>query len=79
MRVLDNKSSGFPCTSCGACCAQITGPPLAKWKKENWVLSNGACTFYDPITKNCEVYENRPIECHVDKKIPEGVSTGDWY
>ncbi len=72
LRVINNKDSTFACTSCGACCAQIVGPPVEKWKANNWILSNGACTFYDPVNKNCTVYQGRPTDCRVDDKNPLG-------
>ena len=69
----------FPCTSCGACCALVTGPPRAVLGGMGWVLPSGACKNYDPATRRCVVYDTRPDICRVDAVKPQGMSTEDWY
>lgn len=69
----------FPCTNCGACCAQIVGAPYEKWKKWGWLLSNGACKHYEPLTKRCLIYEDRPDECRLDENRLRNEPLEVWY
>lgn len=56
-------NSNFPCTNCGLCCQNIS---LVKELKE-FDLGNGVCKYYDEVSKNCLIYNERPDICKVDK------------
>ena len=79
LRVLQSGSSTFPCTSCGACCAYVQGPPKQIWKERGWLLSNGSCKHYDPLTRNCKIYDERPIECRIDEAKPKDMPMEQWH
>lgn len=49
----------FKCTQCGLCCQNIS-----KILPE-FDLGNGTCKYYDPDTKLCTIYEDRPLVCRV--------------
>ena len=53
----------FPCTKCGLCCQNISSIPELK----DYDLGTGICKYFDSITNGCEIYENRPLICRVDK------------
>jgi hypothetical protein len=36
---------------------------LAKGKKSLIEMANGDCILYDPQTRGCRVYEDRPLQC----------------
>ncbi|HGE8300285.1 TPA: YkgJ family cysteine cluster protein [Serratia marcescens] len=52
----------FPCSKCGLCCQQVN---LAK---ETLFLDrgDGTCRYYDPASKGCRIYNERPDICRVD-------------
>lgn len=60
--------SGFPCTSCGACCSSI-----------EWIefLSeyniNGQCSKL--VENKCTMYESRPLLCRIDESYEQIFST----
>jgi len=53
----------FPCTGCGLCCRHIEN--IEELKDYN--LGNGTCKYLNTITNNCEIYDERPDICKVDK------------
>jgi len=53
----------FPCTGCGLCCQNIS----AITELKEFDLGNGVCTYYDFITNECKIYNDRPKICQVDK------------
>lgn len=53
----------FPCTQCGLCCQNIAGIEQLK----DFDLGNGVCKFFNKQTHGCDIYENRPDICQVDK------------
>lgn len=50
----------FPCKSCGACCRRV--PEVSALDR-----GDGACRYYDDNTRQCTVYDTRPVLCQVDK------------
>ena len=54
-------NTGFPCTSCGACCKNIAGIK----ELESFDLGNGVCRFLDS-NNMCSIYDSRPSICRVD-------------
>ncbi|AQQ60520.1 flagellin N-methylase [Helicobacter bilis] len=54
-------NTGFPCTSCGACCKNIAGIK----ELESYDLGNGVCRFLDS-NNMCSIYDSRPSICRVD-------------
>lgn len=57
-----NKGS-FPCDKCGACCCHISTIP----ELQEYDLGNGVCKFFDTSTKECKIYNTRPLVCRVDE------------
>ncbi len=53
----------FPCTSCGLCCQNIAD--ITELKDFN--LGNGVCKHFNLINNSCNIYDNRPDICKVDK------------
>lgn len=53
----------FPCSSCGLCCQNITN--IAELK--DFDLGNGMCKHFNSMTNSCNIYENRPDICRIDK------------
>ena len=53
----------FPCTSCGLCCQNILNIEELK----AYDLGNGTCKYFDHISSECIIYEDRPNICRVDK------------
>ena len=53
----------FPCTGCGLCCQNITNIEELK----GYDLGNGICKYFDHISNQCKIYDNRPDICRVDK------------
>jgi Fe-S-cluster containining protein len=58
---LKHDLGSFPCTGCGLCCQNIGHIPQLK----EFDLGNGVCKFLK--NSQCEIYENRPDICQVDK------------
>lgn len=53
----------FECDKCGLCCCNL--------RKFGGLYNDlddgtGVCRHYDPLTKLCTIYENRPLKCRVD-------------
>ena len=53
----------FPCTGCGLCCQNITNIE----ELTAYDLGNGTCKYFDSISNKCEIYDDRPNICRVDK------------
>jgi len=53
----------FPCTGCGVCCRHIESAIELK----EYDLGNGTCKYLNVIDNSCEIYEERPDICRVDK------------
>lgn len=54
---------GFPCTSCGLCCKNISG--IAELKKYD--RGDGVCKNYNELQKLCGIYEERPLFCNIEE------------
>lgn len=53
----------FHCNCCGECCKNITLSPI-------YIILNrgdGICKYLNEKNNLCSIYENRPIECNIDK------------
>ncbi len=60
--------SGFPCTSCGACCSFIEGIEfLSEYN------NNGQCSKL--VDNKCTIYESRPLLCRIDESYEQIFST----
>jgi len=53
----------FPCSGCGLCCQNIS--KIKELKDYN--LGNGVCRYFNLQTNECEIYDNRPDICRIDK------------
>jgi Fe-S-cluster containining protein len=53
----------FPCTGCGACCKHIDSSNQLK----DFDLGNGTCKHLNLVDNSCNIYDNRPDICRVDK------------
>ena len=53
----------FPCERCGQCCRRISGIPLY----EDLDRGDGVCKHFNEKTNTCNIYENRPDKCRIDK------------
>lgn len=60
--------SGFPCTSCGACCASIEGIDFL----EEFNIE-GQCSMLKE--NKCTIYESRPLLCRIDESYEQIFST----
>ena len=58
-----NRSVMFPCTSCGLCCQNITNVI----ELNDFDRGNGVCKYLNLISNQCEIYDDRPDICRVDK------------
>lgn len=53
----------FNCDKCGLCCQNLKISSLYK----DLDRGDGTCIFYNEDTKLCNIYENRPIICNIEK------------
>lgn len=53
----------FNCDKCGLCCQNLKLSSLYK----DLDRGDGTCIFYNEETKLCNIYENRPIICNIEK------------
>ncbi len=53
----------FLCDQCGLCCMQIGSSSLY----DGLDRGDGICIFFDEEVRICKVYDNRPLQCNVDK------------
>ncbi len=68
-----SEHQAFQCTKCGACCAKVQGHYVESLKPYGGLKADGSCSNYDRWTKKCNIYENRPDICRVEKTCPP-----DW-
>jgi uncharacterized Fe-S cluster-containing radical SAM superfamily protein len=52
---------------------------LDEWKRNNWLLPDGRCRYYDRWAKQCTVYEGRPVGCRMTSTCPPTCSQEEWY
>lgn len=52
----------FSCTVCGECCRQVK---LAEETK-SFDRGDGTCRHFNDHTKQCNIYDERPLICRVD-------------
>lgn len=50
----------FPCKGCGECCRHVNGQDALD-------RGDGTCRYYDDASRQCTVYETRPLACNVDQ------------
>ncbi|RDU71807.1 YkgJ family cysteine cluster protein [Helicobacter brantae] len=69
----------FSCDKCGACCCHIS----TILELQEYDLGNGVCKFFDISTKECKIYNTRPLVCRVDEMFEEKykslMSKKDFY
>lgn len=53
----------FKCDCCGLCCMKVSESPLYC----DLDRGDGICKFFNCETRLCNIYENRPVRCNVDK------------
>lgn len=53
----------FKCDCCGMCCRYVVSSPLYN----DLDRGDGICKYFNCKTNLCNIYENRPIRCNVDK------------
>lgn len=69
----------FHCTKCGACCRSVGTNDIYKHLADD----TGICRYYDPKSRLCTIYEERPLICRVDegyiKWFKEVMSMEEYY
>lgn len=58
-------SPAFPCNQCGACCRQVHRAAETRYLDRG----DGACMYYEDLSKQCKIYEHRPLICQVEKQF----------
>lgn len=53
----------FICDCCGICCMRVSSSPIYS----DLDRGDGICRYFNSKTKLCNIYENRPSKCNVDK------------
>ena len=53
----------FNCDKCGACCKSIAGIELLA----NLDRGDGVCKYLNEVSNLCEIYNERPLLCNVEK------------
>lgn len=53
----------FKCDQCGLCCMHVNRAVI----DYDINMENGVCRYFNKRTKLCEIYDDRPIFCNVDK------------
>ena len=53
----------FPCTGCGLCCQNISKVEELK----SFDLGNGICKHFNSLKNECNIYDERPDICKVEK------------
>lgn len=53
----------FTCDKCGLCCQSLAGIELF----QHLDRGDGVCKYFDPVTRLCSIYEERPLLCRVDE------------
>lgn len=71
------EASGFVCFKCGCCCTSSSDVPQLRGLLDR----TGNCRYFDPETRECQIYDDRPDACRLDavfKTLPKGVSWEDF-
>lgn len=53
----------FKCDCCGLCCQNISNSSLYS----DLDRGDGICKYFNIDSKLCNIYENRPIKCNINK------------
>ena len=53
----------FECNKCGLCCKHVNKSEIYSELDRG----DGICKFFDVHTHLCEIYNNRPLVCNIDK------------
>lgn len=65
----------FKCYKCGCCCAS----DLSKIPELRGIADRrGRCRYFDTETRLCQIYENRPEMCDVERSYESGYSEVPW-
>ncbi|MCV9880422.1 YkgJ family cysteine cluster protein [Brenneria sp. KBI 447] len=56
------NENAFPCTQCGLCCQRVNLAQETRYLDRG----DGTCRHYDPESKGCRIYHQRPAICRVD-------------
>tara|TARA_R100000152_G_C6755503_1_gene179222 strand:+ start:567 stop:938 length:372 start_codon:yes stop_codon:yes gene_type:complete len=87
-----NSAEKFPCTRCGACCANI-GQLVETAKLYETDLGfnfpineDGSCGHKVSTTKDngdsctgCGIYETRPVICRIEFGVPDSMTTEEYF
>lgn len=69
----------YQCARCGCCCRSLSNSKLYS----DLDRGDGICSFLDTKTNLCEIYDNRPLKCNVDKIydlfFSEKINRMDYY
>lgn len=57
-------SPAFPCNQCGACCRHVNRANETQFLDRG----DGICRHYQLDTRQCAIYETRPLICQVEKQ-----------
>lgn len=57
-------TSPFPCVQCGLCCQHVHMSDETRFLDRG----DGTCRHYDPASKGCSIYSQRPDICRVDRQ-----------
>lgn len=52
----------FPCIACGLCCQALTEETLP-----SLYTGSNSCRYFDYDSRQCVIYENRPLICRVEE------------
>lgn len=53
----------FQCQRCGSCCRSLSQSELYS----DLDRGDGICQYLDTVTNLCQIYDNRPLKCNVNK------------
>lgn len=53
----------FPCSQCGRCCQHVDRSPETRFLDRG----DGACRHYESGSCLCQIYDDRPDICRVDR------------
>lgn len=69
----------FQCDCCGMCCMNLSKSSIYS----DLDRGDGICKYFNLDTKLCNIYENRPIKCNIDKTyelcFKESMSRNEFY
>lgn len=60
---LSTETSRFPCNQCGLCCQNIRLSEETRYLDRG----DGTCRHYEPASRSCAIYNQRPDVCRVDR------------